>query len=616
MKKEELSSGAEKVERIAREKGGVFEDSAPGSEMQAAAGGSAQTKDESEALSERAESERERIQRMKEEREKQRAEKRLEIAKLKEEKKEKRAQSKLDAQEKRRYREEERRARREILKSETEEERQVRLAEERAARGRDGERQARDKSRAYLEKRRQKEEARRKRHELREEKKKNRRDRAPGFGGWLAAVISLGVAVLALGAIVTVGYFDLTEAKAGLYNGYQSALYEFAELVDNMDVNLAKARVASGTYEMQKVLTDVLVESELAESCLESFPVDAHRTENLTAFVNRVGDYSRSLVNKLALGGEISAEEEAVIEYMYETTEKIKAELSEVIAGGKEKNIGEVLREGGLADRMDTLENNTIETPKMIYDGPFAASEQGGAGKMLESMPEVSEKEVEKIAAGVFSGYGVTRLSHAGKTERGGLSLYGIEFETETGDRYFAQFTERGGKLMLMDSFRPCKDKNFDSDACIGIAESFLKKLGYEGLEPVWVSESGVQCDINFAYTEGGVVCYNDLVKVKVCEERGAVTGVEARAYLTNHTARDIPSPAVSKSKIERAAASRMDLAGVRLALIPVEGKETLCYEVNGTHGGREYYAYLDAKSGRMVELFTVVDSGSGRSVM
>ena len=91
MKKEELSSGAEKVERIAREKGGVFEDSAPGSEMQAAAGGSAQTKDESEALSERAESERERIQRMKEEREKQRAEKRLEIAKLKEEKKEKRA---------------------------------------------------------------------------------------------------------------------------------------------------------------------------------------------------------------------------------------------------------------------------------------------------------------------------------------------------------------------------------------------------------------------------------------------------------------------------------------------------------------------------------------------
>ena len=173
-------------------------------------------------------------------------------------------------------------------------ERQVRIAEERTGRGWDGERQARDKSRAYLEKRRKKEEARRKRHELREEKKKNRRDRAPGFGGWLAAVISLGVAVLALGAIVTVGYFDLPEAKAGLYPGHPSAPYEFAELVDNMDVNLAKARVASGTYEMQKVRTDVLVESELAESCLASFPVDAHSTDNLAPFSKRVCAMSAS----------------------------------------------------------------------------------------------------------------------------------------------------------------------------------------------------------------------------------------------------------------------------------------------------------------------------------
>ena len=122
------------------------------------------------------------------------------------------------------------------------------------------------------------------RAERRVQKHEQEQKRAPGFGGWLAAVISLGVAVLALGAIVTVGYFDLTEAKAGLYNGYQRSVYELAELVENMDANLAKARVASGNYETQKVLTDILVESELAESCLQSFPIDGHDTENLTAF--------------------------------------------------------------------------------------------------------------------------------------------------------------------------------------------------------------------------------------------------------------------------------------------------------------------------------------------
>ena len=132
----------------------------------------------------------------------------------------------------------------------------------------------------------------------------------------------------------------------------------------------------------------------------------------------------------------------------------------------------------------------------------------------------------------------------------------------------------------------------------------------------VWESESGTTCDLNYVYEQNGAAVYPDMIKVKVCEERGAVTGLEARSYLMNHTERELPAPAIAQSKIERAAASRMELVGVRLALIPVEGQETLAYEINGTHAGSEYYAYLDAKSGRMVELFTVVDSSAGRALM
>ena len=228
----------------------------------------------------------------------------------------------------------------------------------------------------------------------------------------------------------------------------------------------------------------------------------------------------------------------------------------------------------------------------------------------------MSEQEILEKAKEIFADYGVKEIRAAGKSERKGLVSYGVEVHTETGERYFAQFTAQGGKLLLLDSYKECKDRNFNADACIGIAEKFLTGLGYEGLAPVWVSEAGVQCDINFAYMQNGVVCYNDLVKVKVCEERGAVTGLEARSYLMNHTERELPAPAIAQSKIERAAASRMELVGVRLALIPVEGQETLAYEINGTHAGSEYYAYLVAKSGRMVELFTVVDSSAGRALM
>ena len=555
MRKEEYSSGAEKVEKIA---GGLFDGEAEGSERQAEAAGVPA----------------DRTQAAREARERERAEKRLEIAKLREERKKMKKDALLSAEEEAKSLRAERAAERAIEESEREE------------------RAAKEDGRG----------------------KKGGKKRAPGFGGWLAAVITLSVAVLALGAVVTVGYFDLTEAKAGLYNGYRRSLCEFSELVDNLEVNLAKARVASGNYETQKVLTDVLVESELAENCLQSFPVDGHGTENLTAFVNRVGDYSRRLLNRLAYGGELTEEERGVVEYMYETMARIKEELYKVQDGKGEKSIDDVLKKGGFAERMSVLENDVIETPKMIYDGPFAASEQTKPFAALEGLPEQSEEEVLSAAKELFGG--LKEIRPAGKTQAGGTALYGAEIVTEAGDRFFAQFTARGGRLALLDGYRPCSQENFDARAAVQIAEKFLARAGYTGLEPVWVSEAGSECDINFAYCQGGVVCYNDLVKVKVCKERGIVTGLEARAFLTCHKERSIPAPALSKSKIEAAARSRMELSGVRLALIPVEGEEVLCYEVRGVFGGREYFAYLNAKSGRMEDLFVVVGSASGKSVM
>lgn len=641
MKEEKnISSGAEKVENIAKEKrSGTTEKDARTARMQAeAAGGGARkaaarkvkAAEENVHAAKERESEADkkaRLQKLKIERENMRAEKRLAAAKLKAEKKENREAARLEAKkekEKRaaemkeaeRIRREERAARREKIKNETAEQRERRIAREKAQKARARRDEQEKKRAAAMEKREQREEERRARHARREEKKQNRHDRTPGFGGWLASVISLGVAVLALGAIVTVGYFDLTEAKAGLYNSYQSSVYQLSELMDNLDTNLSKARVATGNYEMQKILTDVLVESELAEACLQSFPVDAHDTENLTSYVNRVADYSKKLLNKLAMGQELTEEEEAVIEYMYETTDKIKNAVDELVRESNGKNLDAILKKGGFTEKMTELEHNVIETPKMIYDGPFAASEQVRSCKAIEGLDKIGEAEAEELAREMFADYEISDLKVTGKTERKEFSVYNVMIGTEKGDKYLAQITEQGGKLILFDGYKGCSTANYDADACIRIAENFLEKLGYSHLEAVWVSEGGVQCDINFAYVQGGVVCYSDLVKVKVCEERGIVTGLEANAYLMNHTKRSIPEPSVSQSKIERAAARRMDLNGVRLAMIPVEGKETLAYEINGTHGGSEYYAYVDAKTGRMVELFTVVDSSSGRALM
>ena len=149
------------------------------------------------------------------------------------------------------------------------------------------------------------------------EEKRRREERAqktPGFGGWLAAVVSLSVAVLALGAIVTVGYFDLVNTKSVALHGYQANVYELSEQVEMLDADLAKVRIAQGNYETQKLLADMLVRSRLAERCVENLPVDSYAAAKLTAFFNRAGDYASALLHKVAAGGTLNAQEEEVIE--------------------------------------------------------------------------------------------------------------------------------------------------------------------------------------------------------------------------------------------------------------------------------------------------------------
>ena len=108
-------------------------------------------------------------------------------------------------------------------------------------------------------------------------------------------------------------------------------------------------------------------------------------------------------------------------------------------------------------------------------------------------------------------------------------------------------------------------------------------------------------------YTQNGVAVYPDMVKVKVCEERGIVTGVEALPYVLNHTQRSIESPSITKAQAEAKLGGMLEVESSRLAIIPKNGKETLAYEFCGSYGGRKYYVYLSAENGTEVDVFTVV---------
>ena len=448
------------------------------------------------------------------------------------------------------------------------------------------------------------------RKEERAERRRSRREGRPGFGGWLAAVVSLSVAVLALGAILTVGYFDLDEARAQLTDGYRRAAYELAERVEALDTSLAKARVAEGAA-LQRALTEVLVQCELAERDLESIPVDGVDAAPLAAFFGRTAGSSRRLLGKLAAGGALSAEEEAEVERLYGRAEELRegaAALSEGAAAVGAEAFGAQSR---FREGFDALSRIAAEGERP--QPPFGLPPQGkGAseGSLLAAAPALSEREIGERAQSLFASYGCKDAAVVGRAERRGVACFEVEFSDGEGRPYTALLTERGGYLAFLDGHEDCSRLLFDRDACVEAARKFLDGCGYAGLVPVWAAEGGSECRVEFVPEEEGVLLYTDRVMVKVCRGRGEVTGLDARLYLRCHKERAFAEPAVAQETVEANAARRMDLLGVRAALIPRAGRELLCWEVRGTAGGRLYYAYVDAATGETAEIRTVCADG------
>ncbi len=636
MNKKEISSGAQKAEALADngKKPAAKKNTAVKSTAKAKKTAPVkQTKDNAKtgnkvmSIKKSAKKKGKNVHKMSEKRRKRleaREQKKLEAAKIRAEKKQKRLEKRLDAKQKRLDRiaamkekraeaREKRRERRDMLKHETKE---ARIERKRQARVAKTEARVAKREAAMADRRAKREHRLKVRAEKRAEK--NEKRHAPGFGGWLAAVISLGVVTLALGSMLTYGWINMDGMTADMATIHTESMYELNSIVDNLDTNLAKARVANTRNEQVKLLSNVAIESEMAETLLERLPVDTQITQNVTSFVNKMGDSAQSMLYSVASGKKLTDSQIATIEHMYKTNLQLKQSINELTANCTGKEMLKAMR--GKKDNLmlvsfGEMENNVVETPKEIHDGPFAENIKKVSAKNLAGLEEITCAQAEKLAAKYFESYKVSDVKCTGEVTAESLTCYNVTMQTKDGEMS-AQLSKQGGKVVEFNSYKDCNDKNFSVERCVDIAQDFLKALGFKNMKAVWTSENGTTCNLNFAYEQNGVVIYPDMVKVKVCEERGIVTGMEGLAYVLNHTQRELGSAKISKSEAKAVLNGGFEAEGSRLCLIPVDGGEVLCYEFYGTYGGNDYYIYVDAATGNEVEVFTVIGTAQGKALM
>ncbi len=524
-------------------------------------------------------------EKIKAEKEKALAEKRVEMARIRAQKKAEKQKAKATALRERNRRKEEREKRRLEFK----EQRKARIMAEKRA----------------------------KREQKSQNKQKNK-ERNKGVGGWIAAVISLGLATLVLASVLTFTFLMPSVQDNLLEANYQKSFYDTVEQVDNIDLNLSKAITTADSGAMQQYLVDTAINSELAENDLQQLPLQDESKYYTTKLINQIGDYAKYLNKKIINGQPITENDYQSLVQLYRANQTLKDSLQKMVGSMGDDFSFSSMIDGGksnlVIEGFSELQNLSVQYPELIYDGPFSDGLNEREIKGLKG-DEIDSATAREQFAKIFAEYNVEKVENVGETTAQ-IDCFNLQANVK-GDLLFAQISKKGGKLIMFSYSGSCNEVRCDADTATERAQEFLDGLNLNDMKPVWINLSNNLYTINFAYEKDGVIVYSDLIKVRVCAETQMVIGFEARSYYTNHVERVIDQPALTKEQAKNKISKNIEVDSIRLAVVPIgQSNEKLCYEIAGEYDGSTYYIYIDAISGKQVEMFKVIESTEGTLLM
>ncbi len=522
-------------------------------------------------------------------------------------------------------RKEERLARRDMLKKESKKDREKRLQAEKQAKLKERLAKREEKIKRLEEKnalRRQKLADRRmlREQKMREKNEQKRERSRKGLGGWITAVSILGATTLALATLFTLSLTTPLGSSddVSMVGGVDEAFYEFVDMVNDMDVNLSKLVVSTDEKSQQKILSDLVVSSTLAEVAVSRLPLKDESRYYTMKYVNQVGDFSKYLNNKLIDGDNLNKDDKENLSSLYKITNTLKNEINLAVDSmGEDFNFATMLDENSdnvVLKAFNNLESNAIDYPTLIYDGPFSDGLQTKEVKNLKG-EEINLVEARAIFEKAFQDYNVKEIEELGELNSR-INTY--NFEAKSNDTIlFAEISKKGGKVISFNTFADCYNKNYSLEDCIEIGYDMIESLGVSGMTAVWATESGATAYINYAYETKDAICYPDMIKVAVCMERGVVSNFDAREYYFNHQERKIEAPTLTKEQAVAKINKDIQVDTVRLAIVPKgTEKEVLTYEIAGVYEDNQYFVYVDAKTGREVNIFKVVENTEGKLIV
>lgn len=426
-------------------------------------------------------------------------------------------------------------------------------------------------------------------------------------------LVAFAIALFAVAAgLYCVLKKQIKQAETALEYTYQRSVADLAAYVDNIDVSLEKT-LCSGTEEGAVLhAAKVWREAAAAKACISNLPYSDRRLENTGKFISQVGEYAYSLTNRALSGEGITKEErenlEKLSEYAAGLKEQLFSLLSEIANDNYSiKSVMTELKESfeeeetGVFSQMD---GSYEDYPSLIYDGPFSDHIEKGDAKALEGLNVVTKEKAEETVKKLTG----KELEYTGTLDSA------IPVYVFSGENLYAEVTVTGGMLINYSHSREVRETKVSVSDAIAAADRLLKENGYSNMKMTYYLEDDNTLLINYAYSENGVVCYADLVKVRIAMDDLSAVGFEAAGYIANHRDRDKPEIKISRDEAIRSISPYLTPEKGQMAVICPNGlTEYYVYEIQCVaQSGRQVLVYIDAVTGREVDILLLLDTPGG----
>lgn len=432
----------------------------------------------------------------------------------------------------------------------------------------------------------------------------------------LAAVFA-AAGVLALGGAAIYQYDRAEDYSRMVNTTYRHAFAELVSGVNNISSGLQKSLYATSPSMICSTCTEVYGEAKSARMMMGELPFYGE-LEKTADFLTSVGDYTYMLSKSAAGGNEYTDEQHDNLRQLSDIAEVLAYNLTQLMRDLDSGTItltalnkADNAAEDALSESMKIVESEFPEVPTLIYDGPFSEHIENMKPVYIEKMDKVEQVEAARYIAELLE-IPADNITAAGE-RKGNLPVYMFETEKD-GSTVYAEVTVKGGVVLEIMVARNVDEAQKTQEEAVEIAREFLEKAGYESFTESYYMTNGNVCTVNFAYTQEGVICYTDLIKVSVALDNGEVTGFETMGYVMSHKERQLPRISVTKDEAQDKVSDDLKILAHQLAVIPTEGKyEVMCHEFKcETEDGRHYIVYINVETGIEEKILVLIENESG----